>query len=220
MFAASDRPASALTRDAVLGSNFAGVRNSRFDGSTYSDVTAGSAVANQSLLVEIIPETQLMFRPAVDFPFELGVRFGFGITYTNLHTRTTVTSSDPTGGHTDPGGCIPGDIHCGEGPIPEPTAGAGYGPFESDAGAWAWYIRFGPRIAFPVNDYFQIGTEFLFRSNATGGFDELWRTNIRLGIPIGAHFLIFADPRFILSMPQDKPVAPGFDMVAGAAGRW
>jgi hypothetical protein len=220
MFAASDRPASELTRDAVLGSNFAGVRNSSVDGTTVSDVTGGSAVANQSFLFEMIPETQLMVRPAPDFPFEFGARLGFGITYTSLHTTTTVNRSDPTTGHMDPGGCIPGDIHCGDAPIPEPSAGAGYGPFETDAGTWAWYIRFGPRISFPVNDYFQIGTEYLFRSNATGGFDGLWRSDIRLGIPIGEHFLLYANPRFILSAPQDKPVAPGFDMVAGGMARF
>ncbi|HEX5036886.1 MAG TPA: hypothetical protein VFX30_06980 [bacterium] len=219
MFAASDRPPSDLTRDAVLGSNFEGVRNSRYGGSVFTDVTGGTAVANQTFGFEMIPETQAMFRPAPDFPFELGARFGFGITYTSLHTTTRVTT-EPPGSHSGPGGCIPGDIHCDEAPIPEPSAGAGYGPFEADAGTWAWYVRFGPRIAFPVNDYFQAGTECLFRSNATGGFDGLWRTNIRLAVPIGDHFLLFADPRFILSVPQDKPVAPGFDVVAGGIARF
>jgi hypothetical protein len=215
-----DGTLSSLTRDGVLGQHFAGVRSSSFDGTTYTDVTGGSATAAKAYFMEVIPETHLMFRPVPGFPFEIGARLGFGITYTQLHTHTTITTSDPTAGHMGTGGCIPGDIHCGQGPIPEPTAGAGYGPFDADTGAMGVYARFGLRVAFPVNDYFQTGTEFLFRTNTTGGFDELWRTNIRLGIPLGAHFLLFAEPRYILSIPQGKPIAHGFDGVVGVLARW
>jgi hypothetical protein len=225
MLASSDKPPASLTRDAVLGSNFAGVRNSRFDGTTYSDVSGGSAIANQGTAIENIFEIQFYARPVADFPFEIGVRAGAGLVWANVDTTTTVSTTGSTGGHTGSGGCIPGDIHCGDGSIPEPTAGAGYGPFHSSASSLTGYFRFGPRIQFPVNDYFQIGTEYLFRTNATNGLDGFWRTNIRLAIPFGSpgstgnHFLIFADPRFILSNPQDKPVAPGFDMVIGIMGR-
>lgn len=219
LFIASDKPASSLSRDAVLGGGFAGIRHSSFDGTTYTDVTGGTAVANQALFMELIPELQFAMRPVADFPFDITLRFGGGLVYAQTHTRTTVATTPP-GSHSGPGGCIPGDIHCGDAPIPEPTAGSGYGPFETDAGAWTYWVRFGPRLSFPINDYFQAGTEVLFRTNSTsGGIDEFWRTDIRLGLPIGDHFMLVASPRYIMSN-TDKGLAHGFDLFAGAQGRW
>ncbi len=219
-FLGTDKPASSLSRDAILGSHFPGVRNSRFDGNTYTDVTGGTAVANQTYFMELIPEVHAMVRPVPDFPFEFGVRLGFGITYTNLHTRSTVNQSDPTTGHIV-NGCIPGDIHCPQAPIPEASAGSPYGTFETDTGTWFTWARFGPRIAFPINDYFQTSTEFLFRSNATGGFDDFWRTNIRLAYPfLNGSLTLFLEPRYILAIPDGKPITHGFDAVGGLSGRF
>lgn len=220
MFLTSDNPPKDLSRDAVVGSHFDGLRGSRFDGTTYTDVTGGTAYANRSYFMELIPETQLTYRPVRTFPFEITFRLAAGMAYTTLHTRTEVRGGLNPGEHTGPGGCIPGDILCPGGTIPEPMAGPSSHSFESDAGSWAFWVRFGPRIAFPIHDSFSIGTELLFQTNSTTGtFDPVWRTNIRLIVPLGDTFQLIADPRYVLRSTPDKGIQHGFDLFVGFGAR-
>jgi hypothetical protein len=219
MFLFSKKDPKNLKQDAVLGGHFEGIEGRTYEGSTYSDVTGGTQYQSNANLLEMVPEVQLMFRPAKSFPFEVGLRAGFGMKYTSLHTETDVQKAAPQSHYSGDSNCVPGDIYCTESPIPEPAAGPSSEHFENDTSDWSFFARFGPRVVFPIHDSFQLSSELLFVTNSkTGTFDRLWRTAVSLSIPLSEHFRLIAEPRYNMKSVSDQPLLHGFDLFAGIKG--
>lgn len=220
-FLFSDSDPTTLGQDDVLGEHFEGVRESEFDGTTFTDATGGTEYRNNVFGMQFIPEIQMMWRPSKSVPFEIGGRAGFIANYSMRHTEVMVDGAPPED-HAGDDGCIPGDELCDEQPIPEPDAGPStYGPFTEDEAAWSFTGRFGPRINFPWTDWISTSAELLFVGNNDdeGGLDLLFRAGTRLTAPLHDNFQLSAEPRYVLRRSEGEN-QHAFDMVAGAIFKW
>lgn len=223
-FLYSDSDPTTLGQDDIVGEHFEGVRESVFDGSTFTDASGGTKYQNNVFGMQFIPEIQMTWRPSKDVPFEIGFRGGFIANFSTRHTEITVDGAPP-GDHTGGDGCIPGDEFCDGQPIPEPDAGpSAYGPFIEDTAKWEFTGRFGPRINFPWTDWIATSAELLFvgSNKEDGGLDLLFRTGVRLTAPIHDNFQLTAEPRYVLKRASDgdNEVQHGLDVLAGGVIKW
>jgi len=220
-FLFSDSDPKTLGQDEIIGEHFEGVRESEFDGNTFTDVTGGTEYRNNVFGMQFIPEIQMMWRPSKDVPFEIGGRAGFIANYSMRHTEVIVHGAPPDD-HTGGGDCIPGDEFCEDAPIPEPDAGpSAYGPFTEDTAAWEFTGRFGPRINFPWADWVSTSAELLFVGNndEDGGLDLLFRAGTRFVAPLHDNFQLSAEPRYVMRKNEDG-VQHAIDVVTGVVFKW
>ncbi len=219
-FVYSESDPETLGRDDIVGEHFEGVRESTFDGDTFTDVSGGLQSRNNVFGMQFIPEIQLMWRPSPDVPIEIGGRAGFIANYAMRHSETRVDRAG-AGDHTNDDGCIPGDIYCDDAPIPEPDAGPRSEVFTEDTAAWEFTGRFGPRINFPWADWVSNSAELLFIGNndEDGGLDIMFRAGMRFTAPLHDNFLLSAEPRYV-GRTTDDGWQNAFDLVAGAIFKW
>ncbi len=183
------------------------------DGIAYSDISGGTRDRFRLHHYQVVQYFNFFWRPSADFPFEMAVRFALG--FENVADRTTITPTVSSGpGHTGPGGCVPGDIHCPGSPIPEPMAGPRSSAV-SEADHWNFFVRGGFRINFPFHPIIRIGAELLFQANThtPTGPQPFIRFPVTLTAPIHRNFQLQAEPRLVIRFVE--PVVT-FDMVAGA----
>jgi hypothetical protein len=183
------------------------------DGVGYTDIAGGTRDRFRLHHHQVVQYLNFFWRPSADVPFEMGLRLAFG--FENVADRTTITATSASGpGHTGPGGCVPGDIHCSETPIPEPMAGP-RSPAVSESDSWNFFMRGGFRLNFPFHPIFRIGAELLFQANThtPTGPDPFIRIPATLTAPIHRNFQLQAEPRLIVRFVE--PVVT-FDLVAGA----
>lgn len=201
-----------IRSDSVSASSAAGATGGVRE-SGYTDITGGSRERLRLHHYQVVQYFNIYWRPSPDVPFEMGIRFALG--FENVADRTTITATSgfSPGDHTGTG-CVPGDIHCSSGGIPEPMAGP-RSPGVSEADHWNFFVRGGFRINFPFHAAFRPGAELLFQANTHNGAgpEPFLRFPITLTAPIHPQFQLQAEPRLIVRF-QDPVVS--FDLVAGA----